>query len=162
MFGSTHRPHVALLLLAVCALSSYSPDLRCAGRALSLVELSFKKWEEGTPLLDDFKAGIVVTERRWYEQMRHTFPYSQWTVFDPHKTYSQREFIANRNSGSGVDPSYRKGNTRKASAVRSACFQGSAGAMRFDRACGQTMLTVQGGERCVRMPLHRGVDFSLR
>uniref|UniRef100_A0A7S4EVB5 FAM50A/XAP5 C-terminal domain-containing protein n=1 Tax=Chrysotila carterae TaxID=13221 RepID=A0A7S4EVB5_CHRCT len=79
--------------------------------ALSLVELSFKKWEEGTPLLDDFKAGIVVTERRWYEQMRHTFPYSQWTVFDPHKTYSQREFIANRNSGSGVDPSYRKGNT---------------------------------------------------
>merc|ERR1712228_497617 len=43
--------------------------------ALTLVELSAKRWSEGHSLFEDFKDGIVVTERRWYEQMRHTFPY---------------------------------------------------------------------------------------
>jgi len=72
--------------------------------ALTLVELLACQWTEDTPLFDEFKAGVVVTERRWYEKMKHTFPYSNWAVFDVHKTYSHKEFIANRNSGTGVDP----------------------------------------------------------
>jgi hypothetical protein len=71
--------------------------------SLALVELLASQWTEKTPLFDDFKAGVIVTERRWFDKMRHTFPYSQWIIFDVHKTYSYKEFIANRNSGSGVN-----------------------------------------------------------
>lgn len=81
--------------------------------AIALVEVASMRWSEGNSLFEDFKAGIIVTERRWYEQMRHTFPYSQWAVLDVHKSYSQKEFIANRNSGTGVDPFYRNGNIGK-------------------------------------------------
>mmetsp|Transcript_13913 Transcript_13913/g.42431 ORF Transcript_13913/g.42431 Transcript_13913/m.42431 type:complete len:160 (-) Transcript_13913:96-575(-) len=76
--------------------------------ALTLVELLAYQWKEGSSLFDNFKWGITITERRWYEKMKHTFPYSQWAVFDVHSTYSLAEFVANRNSGTGVDP-FRKG-----------------------------------------------------
>eukprot|EP00967_Tisochrysis_lutea_P062615 scaffold80445_cov28-Tisochrysis_lutea.AAC.1 len=72
--------------------------------ALTLVELLAYQWKEGSSLFDNFKWGITITERRWYEKMKHTFPYSQWAVFDVHSTYSLAEFVANRNSGTGVDP----------------------------------------------------------
>ena len=77
--------------------------------SLTLVQVLSQKWSEGSSMFEDFKCGIVVTERRWYESSRHVFPFSQWTVFDEHKTYSLKEFISNRNSGSGVDPVRIKG-----------------------------------------------------
>ena len=72
--------------------------------AITLVEVGAMRWSEGGSLFDDFRAGIVVTERRWHEQMRHTYPYSQWEVLDMHKTYSQKEHISKRNARTGVDP----------------------------------------------------------
>jgi len=81
--------------------------------AITLVELGMKRWAEDTPLFEDFKAGIIVTERRWYEQVRHVYPYSAWTVFDVHTTYSHKEYLANRDTRStaGVDcPTNTNGN----------------------------------------------------
>ena len=72
---------------------------------MNLVELLAAQWTEGTPLFDGFKCGVQVTERRWYEAMKHTYPYSQWTVYDVKASYSHKEFVANRNKGEGVaDP----------------------------------------------------------
>ena len=36
--------------------------------------------------------------------MRHTYPYSQWSFYETRLSYSQKEFVSNRNSGTGVDP----------------------------------------------------------
>lgn len=72
--------------------------------SLTLVQVLSQRWSEGSSMFEDFKCGIVVTERRWYEASRHVFPFSQWSVFDEHKTYSLKEFISNRNAKSGVDP----------------------------------------------------------
>ena len=82
--------------------------------SISLFELGTKTWSEGacraqdasatrpsrrldlsrsaagTGMFDDFKGGIAVTERRWYEEMRHTFPYSQWAIFDVHRRAPSR------------------------------------------------------------------------
>ena len=55
---------------------------------------------EGASLFET--QNVIVVERRWYEQMKHTFPYSQWTVLDLYATYSQKAFVANRDTGSGV------------------------------------------------------------
>ena len=46
----------------------------------TLFELCTKKWAEGPGMFDDFAHGIVVTERRWYEEKRHTYPYITWKV----------------------------------------------------------------------------------
>ena len=73
----------------------------------TLVEIGMKRWTEGASLFDDFKGGVMVTERRWYEEMKHTFPYSQWNTLDMATTYSHIEFIANRDRGQGVDPTVR-------------------------------------------------------
>mmetsp|Transcript_41861 Transcript_41861/g.89322 ORF Transcript_41861/g.89322 Transcript_41861/m.89322 type:complete len:302 (-) Transcript_41861:201-1106(-) len=80
--------------------------------AMTLVEAAMLRWVEDTSLFEEFKDGIVVTERRWYDQMRHTFPYSRWVILDVHKSYSQKEFIANRNGGQGVDPMYTSSNRK--------------------------------------------------
>jgi len=66
--------------------------------------------EQGTSLFEEFKGGVIVTERRWYEQMKHTYPYSAWTPFDEQKTYSYKSMLANREKGfGGVEPmKYRK------------------------------------------------------
>ena len=78
----------------------------------TLVELRQCKWTEGHSLFDDFKPGVVVVERRWYEQNRHQFPYSQWSPFEMKGRYSHKEFVANRLAVSGVTPEYKddKGN----------------------------------------------------
>ena len=64
--------------------------------AVSLVELWMRRWVEGEPLFDDFKHGIVVTERRWLERQRHTYPYSHWRTYESREEYSLKEFIATR------------------------------------------------------------------
>ena len=46
----------------------------------TMFELCTKKWAEGPGMFEDFAHGIVVTERRWYEEKRHTFPYITWKV----------------------------------------------------------------------------------
>ena len=63
--------------------------------AVSLVELWMRR-VEGEPLFDDFKHGIVVTERRWLERQRHTYPYSHWRTYESREDYSLKEFIATR------------------------------------------------------------------
>jgi len=69
---------------------------------MSLIDLAAVKWVEGAPLFD--LQNVIVIERRWYEQMRHTYPYSQWKFFEARLLYSQKEFVSNRNSGTGIDP----------------------------------------------------------
>ncbi|KAL1523409.1 hypothetical protein AB1Y20_018349 [Prymnesium parvum] len=69
---------------------------------MTMIDLAAVKWVEGAPLFD--MLNVIVVERRWYEQMRHTYPYSQWKFFESRLTYSQKEFVSSRNSGSGVDP----------------------------------------------------------
>merc|ERR1712070_639600 len=88
--------------LLVCCAGGRTIGSFIAPVSITFVELGALKWVEGTALFDDFKDGVVVTERRWYEQMKHTFPYSQWTVLDLYATYSQKAFVANRDTGSGV------------------------------------------------------------
>ena len=36
--------------------------------------------------------------------MKHTYPYSQWSFYEARHTYSQKEFVSNRGSGTGIDP----------------------------------------------------------
>ena len=31
-------------------------------------------------MFDDFKHGLIVTERRWYDEKKHTYPYVTWKV----------------------------------------------------------------------------------
>ena len=58
-----------------------------------------RKWADAdTPLFDDFKHGVVVTERRWYEQWRHMHPYNKWRLYESREAYSLRDFVANRNA----------------------------------------------------------------
>lgn len=64
--------------------------------AVGLVELWNRTWSDAGPMFDEFKHGVLVTERRWYEQMRHTYPYSHWRQYDTLTEYSLKEFIANR------------------------------------------------------------------
>jgi len=69
---------------------------------MSMMELAATKWVEGTPLFD--MANVVAVERRWYESMAHTYPYSLWSFYETRHTYSQKEFVSNRGSGTGIDP----------------------------------------------------------
>jgi len=69
--------------------------------SLALFQVMQAKWSEGTSLFEGFKGGVIVTERRWYEQMRHTYPYSQWTPYDEQKAYSYNYMLANREKGFG-------------------------------------------------------------
>jgi len=67
--------------------------------AVPLVELWTRRWsDQPTPLFDEFKHGVVVTERRWYEAQRHTYPYCHWRMYDSLEDYSLKEFVANRNA----------------------------------------------------------------
>jgi hypothetical protein len=69
--------------------------------AVSLVELSCRRWSDQreSTLFDDFRHGVVVIERRWYDRQRHTYPYSHWRLYDSRlgDDYSLKEFIATRN-----------------------------------------------------------------
>ena len=64
------------------------------------------------PLFDEFKHGIVVTERRWYEQWRHTHPYSYWRMYESREEYSRQEFIATR--GAPANPNFLPRNESQA------------------------------------------------
>ena len=70
------------------------PRLRHRGSATS----------HGRPAPCEKLVNVHVVERRWYEQMRHTYPYSQWSFYETRLSYSQKEFVSNRNSGTGIDP----------------------------------------------------------
>lgn len=78
---------------------------------MTLLELAAQKWVEGAPLFD--LVNVTVVERRWYEQMRHMYPYSQWNFYETRLQYSQKEFVANRNSGTGIDPVAVNANKRR-------------------------------------------------
>ena len=74
----------------------------------TLFELCTKKWAEGPGMFDDFEHGIVVTERRWYEQKKHTYPYATWKNFEMKESYSFKQMISGRDSNkAGVDPTHR-------------------------------------------------------
>ena len=61
------------------------------------MELWTRRWsDQPLPLFDEFKHGVVVTERRWFEQQRHTYPYSFWRMYDSREEYSLKDFIASR------------------------------------------------------------------
>jgi len=82
----------------------------------TLVELCAKQWAEGASLFDDLKPGIVVSERRAYEALRHTFPYSQWEPLDMRKVYSHKEMLAGRDSRKiHADPVHRDNCINKVS-----------------------------------------------
>lgn len=70
--------------------------------SMNLVELGAKRWTEGETIFEDFKHGVLVTERRWYEQNRHVYPYSHWRTYDAQQEYSLKEFVSTRNEA--VDP----------------------------------------------------------
>ena len=70
----------------------------------TLVELTTHKWVEGTPLFS-LEDGVVVTERRWFEQWKHSFPYSHWRIYEERLAYSHAEFVSSRGTKSGgIDP----------------------------------------------------------
>lgn len=74
----------------------------------TMFELCAKKWAEGPNMFEDFAHGIVVTERRWYEEKRHTFPYITWKNFETKDRYSYKQLISGRdNEKGGVDPTHR-------------------------------------------------------
>jgi len=76
--------------------------------SVSLFELCTKKWAEGPSMFEDFAHGIIVTERRWYEEKKHTYPYILWKHFDMKETYSYKQMISARDdSKGGVDPTHR-------------------------------------------------------
>ena len=67
--------------------------------AVSLLEIWNRKWTEappGTPIFDEFRHGVVVAERRWFEANRHTYPYSHWRMYDTLTEYSLKEWVATR------------------------------------------------------------------
>uniref|UniRef100_A0A7S3ASW4 Uncharacterized protein n=1 Tax=Haptolina ericina TaxID=156174 RepID=A0A7S3ASW4_9EUKA len=70
---------------------------------MTMIEMSAVRWAEGTPLFE-LGPGIIVTEMKYYESWKHTYPYSHWNPYESRLTYSHKEFIANRNSGTGIDP----------------------------------------------------------
>ena len=65
------------------------------------------RWTEGHSLFDDFKPGVVVVERRWYEQNRHQFPYSQWSPFEMKGRYSLRSLSPTASPSAASRPSTR-------------------------------------------------------
>lgn len=82
--------------------------------SIPMLDLSKKTWIEGEKLFDGFKGGIIVTERRHYESVKHVHPYSQWKLYDEKTSYSLAEFIAGRGAGTGVDPIIRSLDGRTA------------------------------------------------
>ena len=68
--------------------------------AVSLVELQTRKWADkpNVTLFDDFKLGIVVTERRWYDAQRHTYPYDLWRQYESRLDYNRADFISSRSA----------------------------------------------------------------
>mmetsp|Transcript_80168 Transcript_80168/g.194268 ORF Transcript_80168/g.194268 Transcript_80168/m.194268 type:complete len:296 (+) Transcript_80168:56-943(+) len=74
----------------------------------TLFELCTKNWAEGPGMFDDFKHGLIVTERRWYDEKKHTYPYVTWKNFEMKDTYSFKKLISSRDSEKGgVDPTHR-------------------------------------------------------
>ena len=51
---------------------------------------------------DELKHGVVVTERRWFESQRHTYPYSHWRMYDSLQEYALKTFVANRDKPAQV------------------------------------------------------------
>ena len=51
---------------------------------------------------DELKHGVVVTERRWFESQRHTYPYSHWRMYDTLQQYELKTFVANRDKPAQV------------------------------------------------------------
>lgn len=70
--------------------------------AHTVFELCLKKWAEGDAMFDNsLSSGVIVTERRWYEAKRHTYPYIMWKSFDMRERYSYKEMISNRDDAKG-------------------------------------------------------------
>jgi hypothetical protein len=66
-------------VILVCCCEGMDKGSFVVPGAVSLVELWTRRWaDQPLPLFDEFKHGVVVSERRWFEQQRHTYPYSQW------------------------------------------------------------------------------------
>ena len=85
--------------------------------AVKLTELWNRKWADqpgqAGGIFDEFKHGVVVSERRWYEAQRHTYPYSHWRQYDTLTEYSKAEFIATRD-----EPAYKFEINRASAADR--------------------------------------------
>ena len=84
-------------LLVLCCEGQPTGSFIAPG-AVSLVELQMRKWSDqpSLTLFDDLKPGVVVTERRWYDAQRHTYPYHLWRQYESRCEYDRAEFIANR------------------------------------------------------------------
>ena len=92
---------------------------RDCAETLKLSQLMQAKWSEGTSLFEGLKGGVIVTERRYYEQMRHTYPYSGWVPYDEQKPYSYNHMLANRDKGfGGVVPQKYGGGLELPSSAR--------------------------------------------
>ena len=51
--------------------------------SVTLVELSTRKWADTQqPLFDNFAHGIVVVERRYFEQSKHLVPFNYWRAYE--------------------------------------------------------------------------------
>jgi len=85
------------VLLIVCCEGVPNGSFVVPG-AVGLPELWNRRWSDvPQSMFDEFKHGVVVTERRYYEQQRHVFPYSHWRQYDTLTDYSHKEFVATRN-----------------------------------------------------------------
>ena len=101
-------------VLLVCCCEGAGHGSFVVPGAVSLVELWTRKWaDQPTPMFDEFKHGVIVTERRWYEAQRHTYPYSHWRQYDSLTEYSHKEFVANRDL-----PAYKFEPKREAKGAR--------------------------------------------
>jgi len=86
------------VVVVVCCEGSPQGSFLIPG-AVNLVELATRKWADtGTSIFDDFAHGIHVTERRYFEAQKHTFPFSLWRMYDTRTEYNYKEFVATRNS----------------------------------------------------------------
>ena len=58
--------------------------------AVNLVELWARRWSDQSdqPIFDEFKHGVVVTERRYLDRQRHTYPFSLWHAYDSLQEYA--------------------------------------------------------------------------
>jgi hypothetical protein len=75
-----------------------------------------RKWSDqpSLTLFDDFAHGIVVTERRWYDSQRHTYPYSLWRQYESRLDYNRADFIANRGAVANPFDPQRESKASKA------------------------------------------------
>jgi len=103
------------VLLCVCAAGMPQGTFALFSGAVSLVELSTRRWADSQePLVDDFAHGLVVTERRYYEQWKHLYPFSHWRPYESRDEYQWSEYVRTRGQPyKRLEPNRQLGQAQK-------------------------------------------------